>query len=558
MANKILSIEISQGLTHVVEMDYKAKNAKVYNMFAFETPVDVIKDGIVRKNDTFTALFKAELESRKITTNKAVFVVNSPRIAVRDVVIPRVKENRIQAYIEANATEYFPIDTTLFHLVYKVTDKFQEEKRKKLRLSVYAVPNDITSAYYDMAQSLGLELTALDHVGNSVFEVIGSRMGSGTSAIAKIQETNTLILVVKDGKIDMQRIINYGVEDAIELVRDNPIFGENLTYADAIEVLSGKTVIRRTLDSSPTYVEEEDSSDAVRNARTRVTDSLRYLVAGIGRVLEYYLSRNPEEKFEEIALTGLGADFSGLSKLLSNELNQNVKVFHRANKIAVNRVIDGEVKFFNSYAACLGAGLNPMNLIRRTKTAKGEKAGLTISGERAYLIGSAVCVLGIIGAIALGAVSYLRLNAVKTDIDKTNAHIQEMREKGVEEVYNEYTAVCTENEQINVIYDSTRSRSSDLVYFINELEEKMPSDFLALSFNATRSGISISCECESKESAARIIMRLRKFDSVEIVSTNGLQDSDTLRNHDKGNGKVSFSVECIYKPIATSTESEGE
>ena len=38
MATKVLSIEIGHGLTRVVEMDYKAKNPKVYNYFTFETP----------------------------------------------------------------------------------------------------------------------------------------------------------------------------------------------------------------------------------------------------------------------------------------------------------------------------------------------------------------------------------------------------------------------------------------------------------------------------------------------------------------------------------------
>ena len=35
MANKVLGIEIGQNLTRVVEIDYKVKNPKIYNMFRF-------------------------------------------------------------------------------------------------------------------------------------------------------------------------------------------------------------------------------------------------------------------------------------------------------------------------------------------------------------------------------------------------------------------------------------------------------------------------------------------------------------------------------------------
>ena len=35
MANRVLGIEIGENLTRVVEIDYKAKNPKIYNMFGF-------------------------------------------------------------------------------------------------------------------------------------------------------------------------------------------------------------------------------------------------------------------------------------------------------------------------------------------------------------------------------------------------------------------------------------------------------------------------------------------------------------------------------------------
>ena len=168
MATKVLSIEIGQGLTRVVEMDYKVKNPKVYNYFTFETPRDVVEDGMVKRSEAFTGLFKAECERRGIKTNQVVFSVNSSRIARRDAKIPFVKEKQIQELLDTSATDYFPVDMTQYHLVYSIVEKNAKGDDKGYRLNLLAVPNVLTASYFDFAQSLECHLLAVDYVGNSI------------------------------------------------------------------------------------------------------------------------------------------------------------------------------------------------------------------------------------------------------------------------------------------------------------------------------------------------------------------------------------------------------
>ena len=148
MATKVLSIEIGQGLTRVVEMDYKAKNPKVYNYFTFETPKDVIDDGMVKRSEAFTGLFKAECEKRGIKTTQVVFSVNSSRIARREVKIPLVKEKQIQSLLDTSATDYFPVDMSSYHLAYDIVEKITKGDDKGYRLNLLAVPNDLTASYF--------------------------------------------------------------------------------------------------------------------------------------------------------------------------------------------------------------------------------------------------------------------------------------------------------------------------------------------------------------------------------------------------------------------------
>ena len=85
---KILSIEIGVDVTHVLEMDYRVKNPKVYRSFSFQTPVGVIGEAGVRKSEEFRTALHKLLDANKIKTRKTLFVVNSGKIASREVLIP--------------------------------------------------------------------------------------------------------------------------------------------------------------------------------------------------------------------------------------------------------------------------------------------------------------------------------------------------------------------------------------------------------------------------------------------------------------------------------------
>ena len=537
MANKVLSIEIGQGLTRVVEIDYKAKNPKIYDTFTFETPKDVIDDGIVAKNEAFTSVFKAECEKRGIKTTDVVFTVTSSKIARRDVKIPVLKDKQIQEFIESNSGEYFPVDMTQYHLAYNVMEKMTAGDDKYLRLNLVAVPNQLTASYFEFANSLGCTLMAIDYAGNSVSEIFKV----GVNILLKVDETTSMITVIKDGKIDMQRSVSHGIEGAIQAVREQAAFGENLTYAQAIEVLCGKTCIRRFLNPETGYTEKEDTDKSITEARIAVTEALRPVIGMIGRVLEYYMSHNVGTEVDGITLIGLGADFSGFSKLLTNELNHKVRVF--SGEKTVKATGEGLVSI-SCYAACIGAATNPMNLIPEQK-----KSALGVIKEKknydAVGTGKIVFIVGLVAALLLAGYAGGTYFMVQSDIKKVDQHISQMEAAGVEQVHNEYVTVKQMVDNLNTTYNASLSRNEDLVSFIEELEQKMPSSLLVMNFTATTRGVTMTIEVNSKEDAAKTLMQLRTFESIQVVSSEALTDN----LDDGGERIVAFTVDCEYKPV---------
>lgn len=540
MATKVLSIEIGQGLTRVVEMDYKAKNPKIYNCFTFETPKDVIDDGMVQKSDAFTAVMKAECEKRGIKTKDVVFSVNSTKIARRVISIPLVKEKQIQELITTSASDYFPVDMTHYHLAYSIMEKINTKEEKTYKLNVLAVPNELTACYFEFAKSIECTLVALDYVGNSVFQIVSEIFKIGVNVLIKVDEQNTLVTVIEDGQISMQRNVPYGIEPAIEAARDCGAFGENLSYAQAIDVLCGKTCIRRFLNPEEGYKEKEDVDKGITEARIEVTESLRPMINMITRVLEYYASKVKDVEIDGITLIGLGADFSGLSKLLTNELNHKVRVY-TPDKESVIRTIGEAVFDVGRYAACMGAAQAPMNLIPEQKSTgflPAKREGK--SDADAVKEGIRLCVLLCGLAVVLAGVGLGGEMISKAKRDKLNKRIEELQPAKV--VYDEYVQTKANYEDFLRKYDLTVTPNSELYAFIEELEQKMPKSIQMLNFAANGTTVTISANVDTKVEAAELFVQLRTFESLATVDSPGITETIS----EDGSKTVTLTVTCTY------------
>lgn len=549
MAMKVLSIEIGQGLTRVVEMDYKAKSPKIYDCFTFETPKDVIDDGMVQKSDAFTAVMKAECEKRGIKTNQVVFSVNSTKIARRYISIPLVKEKQIQDLITTSASDYFPVDMTNYHLAYSIMERINTKEEKAYKLNVIAVPNELTAGYLEFAKSIGCTLVALDYAGNSVFQVVSEIFTSGVNVIIKIDEQNTLVTVINEGKIDMQRNVPYGIEDAIQTVKSCAAFGENLSYAQAIDVLSGKTCIRRYLDPEEDYKEKEDVDKNMTEARVKVTESLRPMINMIIRVLEYYASNAQGVEVNDITLIGLGADFSGLSKLLTNELNHKVRVYTPEKESVIKTIGDATLNV-GRYAACMGAAFAPVNLIPEQKVAGfGKRAeSKADSVQEGIKICAILCAIAVLLA-GYGKVSeQLSLSKQK----KLNQKIEELQP--AQEVYDEYVQTKANYDDFIAKYDLTVTPNNELYEFIEELEQKMPTNIQMLNFATDGTTVTLSATVNSKVEAAELFIQLRTFASLAEVDSSGI--TETIA--EDGTKKVTLTVNCTYaQPAALDAAAQG-
>lgn len=546
MAN-MLTIEVGTAEIRVAEMRDDKKGSSIRRCFRFAVPQGLVEDGLIRDVGGLGEQLKNELLSRKISARKVRFIVASSRIATREVRIPFIKKNRIQDLIETNATDYFPIDPAEYNISYRIIDIEEEgegkEKEKKYHLMVYACPKDVAESYEQLAEAAGLMLSCLAHIGDSVYMAVRDVYKEGTHMLIKIEEDAMLVSVVRDGELRMQRNINYGINGAVEAVQMFPVFGEHLSYEEALSLMRERNCVRRTLNLNSDIAEPEDETEEIKEARTEVSQNLRYLVGNISRIMDYYLARNPGNGFDTIECCGIGAAVLGVTKLLSHELAQKVTPLENAgHTFAKSEETDNAEAIYIALFGVDGNSANLMEQVKRGKGGKKKRNGEDIRGAVVvFAIGAAASI--ILVAFSLGNRLYQtqRQKRLNTEITKNES---------AETIYNEYKSMKEKYSQYEQMYNFTNTPNESLVAFLGELEQKMPSTLVIDSFTSTGIGVSFSVEVANKKEAANTLMQLRKFESLTGVSTTGTSEDES--------GIVTMSVTANYAQPAVMADTEDQ
>lgn len=580
MAGKVISIEIGYSLTRICETDYKSKTHKVYKSFTVPTPDGVLNDGALMITQEYVDMLKKALTENKVKTRQVMFTITSAKIASREVVIPFVKENRIGDVVNANASDYFPVDLSQYQLAYSILGVIGETKgTQQYKLLVMAAPTALLSGYYDLAKALKLELAAIDYAGNSIYQVVREDCAQGNNLIVKIDERSTLVMVVQNGVLSFTRNVSYGVDEALDAVMESRQWGDIQDFSQALQVLENNDCVvlpqRATAQESETsetvmQAAEVSGTTTEKNAATAgaepevtpetrakqaVTEALQPLTGGIARVIDYYVSHNGNATIDRVLITGLGANIRGLADLLSREINHPIEILRQAAGWTLEKSFKKE--YYGEYIACAGAAAAPLGFKKeadkgkgKTQGAGGGKTGMAVNGKAIALT---ILIAGTVIAIVLALVAAFRyVGTVKKNME-LRARATELEE--IIPIYNEYVTTKAEYSLASAMYGVTENRNEELVEFLEELEGKLPEDVKVISFTSTIDGIAINMKVSTKSEAAVAIEQLRTFESLiptSVMVNSVVEDID----EETGAATVTFSVAAIYRDMAEDSVEE--
>ena len=518
-SNKVLSIDITNESITIIELTASAKKqTMIHNIIIFETPEDSYEDGAIKEPEKIAEAISQQLAARGINNKNAIFVLSSTKIVNREVMIPFVPEKKIRGIINSNSSEYFPVnieDYVVSHSVLEtVTD---EENNKQLRVLAVAAPEHMVKSYYDLGQMCGLNVVALDYIGNAMLQLIKTQTNQNTTTmVIQLGSESTVLNIVQGENLLLQRTVPYGTNSVVNVVMDD----KGVDATTAMTLLQNDRLITVDFDDN------------------EVTGAFRYLINNIGRVMDFYASKNPDKPIEDVFLTGDGALIRGIDGLFKVQLNVSTRIMDTLYNIKFDPSID--LKVYNPVylVTPIGAAFAPMGFALADI---GAQTAAKKEGSIAPFV--ALVAIAAIGAAGMAFYSINKKNDVTEKKEQLEADIA--RVSDIEEIINQYNEAEAKYNDIESMYYSTYILNENARQFISELEKKMPSEITISSFSTSDSGVTLPCTSTSYDAIADFIMQLKTIDCVD----NAYVASISKAVDEAGQETFTFSVSVEYVPM---------
>lgn len=517
---KLVSIVINNEYIKICEITKSGKNSTVHKTVTIPAPEGCYEDGILIDIDTLSKAIKGVLVEHRFNSNSVAFSISSPRLATKEVLIPNVKANKIEKIVQANATEYFPVNMDEYIIQHTVLQEIEDQGQKKLKIMVAAVPSEVVESYYDLAKALGLKVAFVDYAGNSTYQIMKQQIGEEVSLVIQVENDCTVINIFKENVLQLQRMVPYGKSMLVNAVMDK--YG--LKYDTATTKLQNETLLHSRFDGD------------------EVTESLRYMASNINRVIDYYVSRN-RVSIQKAYLIGHSTTIKGFATLLSNELNMPITKVEALKGIVLDKKAYVEEATLTSYVTNLGAVVDPVDFVPRKMQEAGSKKENTKS-----------IIIGFFGAIAVSAllviIPLVQIVALNAQIGSLNKDIKGL--STINDVVNSYYNVKDKYNDVAAFAALTADSDDSLQDFVDYLEKNVPSDVVISGFTISSGAVSISGKAGSKASVALLIQQLQKNPAILNVDVPTISESkDSL-----GISQATFSLSCTFAGGTTDSTQE--
>ena len=525
MAAKSITIEIGNEFIKICEMQRTKKSVMVHHAISIQTPPDTVEDGFVKDITLVSETIKNAMLEDQILGNEVTFIINSSRVATKEVILPLVKKEKIQELVNINASEYFPVNIDDYVLSYTILENINTKEDKKSRVLVFAAPEAMIESYYSLAKVMGVKIKAVDYAGNSTLQLIKIQIDSKPTLVVQLGMDTTIVSVMNENILQLQRTIPYGESLLLNAVMES----KKMSAKATMELLSQAKLVGDTLDADDT------------------TNALKYLISNVNRVIEYYSGRNPDMPLQKLVIIGEGADVLGIDRLFTNETNLPSESLTLLKNVESYNRIKISNSLLKQYMANVGASLDPINFKPKAATAFAVKQ--KDSNNAIYMIGGIVL---IVIAALLTAIPLFKFKGLENDKSDLNKNISKIQD--VENLIKEYNKANDNYIDMSNFYISTVNDTEYVLDFIDHLEKSMPNDMKVSTFSISNGVADMNLVCSSKPEVANFVDSLNKNSNITKVIVSSIREkSDSVSFA----CKISFMTDINMKAQAEA-ESEAE
>lgn len=355
----------------------------------------------------------------------------------------------------------------------------------------------------------------------------------------QINQSATLVNIISDNKLLLQRVVPYGINVFTEVLLQEPVF-QVQTEEEAYTLLKRNRVILHNLNS------ENSENNPSLDKRIEVTDNASYLIGNIGRVIEYYNSKYKDRPIQEIICMGKGCAVAGIHELLSNELGIQTHTPEELAGVRFNRKVNINA-YILQYINCFGAVFDSVHFVSNAVRQKEEKKG---SMTGAVLIFAGCLLISIL----VGGFSVMRLLQEK----ETN-RMWTNRVQAMEPVESEFAALLEEvvNRKMLDVFDLyCDNKNNHFHALLKSMEAQCPKSFKIQSITSDEEKVTINAISTDKLlSLSALQIQLEKIDGISSVKIDSITETNEALTKKK---QYSYTITFAYNKVVDANEKASE
>jgi len=514
MAKKIIVVRVGEQETQIVHIEHSSSNPTVYGCVRFSTPEKAVQDGmIVDMAELAVHIHKACID-KGVRTREAIFTIASGKIASREVSIPVVNKTKIEPLVMAKIPDLFPIDAEkyVFSYVTQGKPREDEEGNKIQDVMVFAAPSELIDSYYKLADAAGLHILSLEADGNAIFQIMKRQAKSKVSMSVQMNLSSTLVNIISDNSLLLQRVVTYGINVFTEVMTQEPVF-QTPTDNEAYTLLKRNRLLMHNLNA------ENPHDDPSLEKRIEVTDNAQFLLGNIIRVIEYYNTKYKDQPIEEIICVGKGCAIAGIHEFMSNELGIPTFTPKEIDGIRFNRSVNVNA-YILQYINCFGGVFEPVNFISREISQRAKKKG-SLTGALLVFAGCLLLSLVVCGF------SLMQLFMTKDENERLSSRVAAM--SPIQDEFDSLMAIENNRSLISLVNGRTETNNNKFHDLLNEIEGYVPKTFKIQDVTSDEQHVTINAISTDKMlSFSALVMQMNKIESI----TNVKLDSITLKKEE--------------------------
>lgn len=433
------------------------------------------------------------------------------------------------------------------------------EGKKHMRINIYAVPSSLVKNYYSFAKTAHLDILSFDYSGNSSYQIIKRQGNRGTNVYVQLNERDTLVSILRDDVLILQRTIGYGISMLTDAIMEQDFYNIS-DNTEALELLSNRNLLTGDSERPESILFEtiRDQGEAAvasefliaaeaskkleerkeKEAKQNMLESLHYLTNSIARMLDYYKTNHKNEDINRVYISGTGVCILGIDQFFQTEIGVQNRKMDKLWTVSAIKKAALYRKHPSEFISCVGAVIKPINFVPKEFVEKKQKRSTVI----ATIVFSLACIVSSAGTIYVAYSDYL---TAKHELSDENAQKDALPD--ISSVYINNDKVEKDLSSLQDFEAATNSNNEHINDILTQLKEKLPTGTKIDSMQFSETGITMTATADDHNVGASALQAklLTQLETIEYFATVDVE-INTIEEGLESN-YVSFTINCTYQ-----------